>query len=41
MQDAAIASRAKMRVDAELAEQKQQITDFKLQREQARTKLRE
>ena len=40
MQDSAIASRAEMRLNAELEEQSQRIKDFKLQKEQARTKLR-
>ena len=39
MQDLAIASRAEMRLNAELEEQSQRIKDFKLQKEQARTKL--
>ena len=40
MQDSAIASRAKMRLEAELEEQNQKLTSFKLQREQARGELR-
>ena len=39
MQDSAIASRAGMRLEAELEEQNQKIKDLKLQKEQARTKL--
>ncbi len=40
MQDSAIQSRTEMRLNADLEQMKQKLTDFKLEKEQARTKLR-
>ena len=40
MQDASIHSRTQMRLNAELEEQKQKLTEFQLQKEEDRTKLR-
>ncbi|XP_064650600.1 uncharacterized protein LOC135502048 [Lineus longissimus] len=41
MQDSAIQSRTQMRLNAEIQDQQQKLTDFKLSKEQARTELRQ